>query len=246
VTDLTDSKLKGNHTFFIIGSIALFLFLIESIIVFNHLFDSSQVDRLLIAQIQSGISRMNTSLMISMTQLGSPLTIILLSVLMTLFLVNIKKYAAAIWSVSTLIIGAAVVNPLLKLLFGRPRPLIHRIITEAGYSYPSGHAIGATLFYGSLIILVSFYIHKRSLQLVIILFAGTAILLVMLSRVYLGVHYPSDVLAGFLAGTVVDCYSVGIFLLFSSSHHSARSTFFSHRHVETSPVDDQDKIRASR
>lgn len=220
----------------------LFLFLVESIVVFNHLLDSSHVDRFLIALVQSEISRMNTSLMISLTQLGSPLAIILLSILMTLFLVTINKYAAAVWSVTTLVIGSAVVNPLLKLLFGRPRPSIHRIITETGYSYPSGHAIGATLFYGLLIILVSLYTHKWFLRFVTILFAGTAIVLVMLSRVYLGVHYPSDVLAGFLMGTVVDCFSAGIFILFSSAHHSACCNFFSHRHVETSPADAQEKI----
>lgn len=243
MTDLTDIKMKGKNTFIIIGSTALFLFFLESITVFNNLFYFSHADQTLTALIQSGFSRMHTSLMISITQLGSPLIIILLSILMTLFLVYIKENVAAIWSVSTLVFGAAVINPLLKLLFGRPRPSIHRIITETGYSYPSGHAIGATLFYGLLIILVFLYSHKLFLRLLTAFLAGSVIVLVMYSRVYLGVHYPSDVFAGFLMGTAIDCFSAGIFMLRSSLHHSALNDFFNHHHVETNPVDAQDKIR---
>ncbi|EUJ32021.1 PAP2 family protein [Listeria floridensis FSL S10-1187] len=85
----------------------------------------------------------------------------------------------------------------------RPRPL-DRLISISGYSFPSGHAAGAATFYGLLaLVLIFFFIKRKGLKWFVGLTALFIILLIMLSRVYLGVHYPSDVFAGFILGSAV-------------------------------------------
>lgn len=219
MTDLSDRLLKIKNVLFLTGSIALILFLIESLAVFKGTNLLRPMDDYLIHRIQSGISAPGTNLMISITQLASPAAITLLSVLLVIFLIYKNNAHAAIWFLATLVAGAALINPLLKQLFSRPRPLTHRIINELGYSYPSGHAIAATLFYGSIIVLTLIYSRKRFIRIFTFFICGAVILMVMLSRIYLGVHYPTDVLAGFFTGTSVVCFSAGFFILRRSLHH---------------------------
>ena len=82
--------------------------------------------------------------------------------------------------------GGGILNQVLKRIFERVRPDIFPVIAESGYSFPSGHAMGAICFYGILAYFAGL--------------AGIYILLIGLSRVYLGVHYPTDILAGYAAG----------------------------------------------
>jgi len=94
--------------------------------------------------------------------------------------------------------GSFLLNSLLKLLFARPRPnLFPPLVTETSYSFPSGHAMSAVAVYGLLALLL----WQRGRYAWAIL-AGFWVPLVALSRVYLGVHYPSDVLASLALGTV--------------------------------------------
>ena len=97
--------------------------------------------------------------------------------------------------------GGVLLNELLKNMFHRGRPALeHPLVKLPSYSFPSGHALAATVFYGFAAILLWSYIAPRVWRIVI----GSAIVVVILmvgfSRVYLGAHYPTDVLAGFLEG----------------------------------------------
>ncbi|TYR76673.1 phosphatase PAP2 family protein [Rossellomorea vietnamensis] len=98
-------------------------------------------------------------------------------------------------------------NWLLKAYFKRERPDIEALVEQGGYSFPSGHSMGSFVLYGTLAFAVfRLYDHTWSK----ILGAAALMLLVLLiglSRIYLGVHYPSDILGGFSAG--------GVWLLFS-------------------------------
>ena len=97
--------------------------------------------------------------------------------------------------------GGMLVNVLMKLAFQRARPSFdHPLQVLASYSFPSGHVAGATLFYGFLVAFLASRAGKESHKLVAIVAAVLMIALVALSRMYLGVHYLSDVLAAFAEG----------------------------------------------
>jgi membrane-associated phospholipid phosphatase len=97
--------------------------------------------------------------------------------------------------------GGMVISMLLKQLFMRNRPdLRDPILTLASYSFPSGHVVGATLFYGFLAAYLASSVRSWRWQVVLVFSACAFILLVGVTRIYLGVHYFSDVIAAAAAG----------------------------------------------
>ena len=88
-------------------------------------------------------------------------------------------------------------NQFLKHIVQRPRPTEYRIIDERGYSFPSGHSMASAAFYGFLIYLIYKKVKSKKLKIGLIAFFTFLIPLIGCSRIYLGVHYTSDVLAGF-------------------------------------------------
>ncbi len=99
--------------------------------------------------------------------------------------------------------GGALLNVLIKHLIHRQRPIFEDpILTLTSYSFPSGHAMGSTLLYGMLAAIVIGHTRERRLHVLAIAGASCVVALICFSRVYLGVHYLSDVIAGFLAGVV--------------------------------------------
>ena len=94
--------------------------------------------------------------------------------------------------------GSAIISALLKAFFGRPRPAVFPPLTaEASYSFPSGHTMAAVAFYG---LLAVFFWRKQRYGWAVL--SGIWLLAVGLSRIYLGVHYPSDVLGALLVGFI--------------------------------------------
>ena len=95
-----------------------------------------------------------------------------------------------------------IINNLIKVIIARPRPEINKLVTETGYSFPSGHSITSMVFYGYLVYLTYKYINNKKIKIPLIIFLILLIPTIGLSRIYLGVHYASDVLCGFLLGTI--------------------------------------------
>lgn len=128
------------------------------------------------------------------TQFGGAIFLIGLSTILAIVIKD-KKTGLLIWAnlgISTLL------NQVLKFIVQRPRPTEFRIIDESGYSFPSGHSMVSAAFYGFLIYLIYKNVKNKTLKWTLITMLSILIILIGTSRIYLGVHYTSDVLAGFL------------------------------------------------
>ena len=112
-----------------------------------------------------------------------------------LLLIKNKKIRLSIFSNIVII---TILNQLLKRILRRPRPTEFRIVEETGYSFPSGHSMISMSFYGYLIYLIYKYVKNKYIKWSLIVLLSILICLIGISRIYLGVHYTSDVLGGFL------------------------------------------------
>ena len=128
------------------------------------------------------------------TFLGGTIFIISSAVLLFIIIKN-KKIGFLI--LANLAIVAAL-NQLLKHILKRPRPTGYRLIEVSGYSFPSGHSMVSMAYYGFLIYLIYKYVKNKYIKWISICILSIFICLIGISRIYLGVHYTSDVLAGFL------------------------------------------------
>ncbi len=108
---------------------------------------------------------------------------------------------AALW-LAIAMAGSLLLDLALKFAYHRPRPTAFFGAAPASYSFPSGHALCSLCFYGVLAGLLSARIKSLPWRIVVWIAASALIIAIGLSRIYLGVHYPSDVLAGYLAATV--------------------------------------------
>jgi undecaprenyl-diphosphatase len=140
------------------------------------------------------------AVMLEITSLGTSSVVAMVVGVAALFLwLNQHKHSAILLFVATA--GGVILNNLLKLGFGRPRPEVIPWATTADfYSFPSGHAMSATIVYSTVAYLAARLQRTRAARVAITSVAAIVIFLICLSRLYLGVHYPSDVLAGIIIG----------------------------------------------
>ncbi len=127
------------------------------------------------------------------TNFGGAIILIGLAFMLFIFIKN-KKIGVSIISNLAII---TVLNQLLKRIVQRPRPTEFRIVEESGYSFPSGHSMVSMAFYGYLIYLIYKYVKNKYLKWIFIILLSILICSIGISRIYLGVHYTSDVLGGF-------------------------------------------------
>ena len=128
------------------------------------------------------------------TNFGGAIFLSIATVMLFLLIKN-KKIGLSI--ISNIVI-ITVLNQLLKRILQRPRPTEFRIVEETGYSFPSGHSMVSMAFYGYLIYLIYRYIKNKYVKWTLITILSILICLIGISRIYLGVHYTSDVLGGFM------------------------------------------------
>ena len=128
------------------------------------------------------------------TELGGVAFTVVAGVLIFIFCKKIR------WFVTFDLVGVTLINQLLKHIIRRPRPNILRLVEESGYSFPSGHSMVSMTFYGIIIYLVYKNVNDKYLKWLLITLLSLLILAIGFSRVYVGVHYFTDVIGGFLLG----------------------------------------------
>nr|MBA3713130.1 phosphatase PAP2 family protein [Pyrinomonadaceae bacterium] len=143
-----------------------------------------------------------TVLMHGITTLGSTTLLITIGVCVA-FAFMLVGWRRGVVLFAITMAGAIILNAALKLSFHRARPVpFFDTPLPSSYSFPSGHALFSVCFYGVLAWLITARIHRRATQISIWTLAVFLVSLIGLSRIYLGVHYPSDVLAGYAAAFV--------------------------------------------
>lgn len=135
-----------------------------------------------------------THFMTFITSFGNIPALLLIVIASIIFLKD-KKISLCIIANLFLI---TLINQGLKFLVQRPRPEGYRLIMESGYSFPSGHSMVSVAFFGFFIYLVCKYVENNKRRYLFYILLITLILLICVSRIYLGVHYASDVVAGAL------------------------------------------------
>ncbi len=135
------------------------------------------------------------------TYMGNWQTITLLCIVLLLFRKTRLRYGVP---VSAGAIFVTIFNRIIKLIFKRPRPegSLH-LIEEGGYSFTSGHSITSMVVFGLLIYLVRKYVRNRKAANILTAALAVPWIFIGLSRIYMGVHFPSDVLAGWALGAAV-------------------------------------------
>ena len=151
-------------------------------------------------QVHAWASPPLTAVLSAVTRLGEPAFLTLLTVVVAWWLAAVGRRREAVWLAGATI-AAVTGNELLKLLFHRYRPAAFFGYAEpSSYSFPSGHSLVSCCFYGLLAAILAERVTSRALRLA--LWSGTVslVLLIGFSRVYLGVHYASDVAGGYALG----------------------------------------------
>ncbi|RWH74811.1 phosphatase PAP2 family protein [Mesorhizobium sp.] len=134
------------------------------------------------------------------TSLGSTVVLVLITTATIIYLLLIRRPSTALF-VFAAVAGGQVLSTLLKLEIDRPRPdLVSHLATETSLSFPSGHAMLSAVTYLTLGSLAARFLPDRRTKIYVLCLAVLITVLVGTSRVYLGVHWPSDVLAGWCAG----------------------------------------------
>lgn len=141
-----------------------------------------------------------TAIMLIVTRLGSTLFATIVTLLISLFLMARRRWYTLL-TLQLAVSGGMLLNVLMKTIFQRQRPSLHEsLVSFTGYSFPSGHTMAATVLLGAIAVLAVRKLKSFNLQVFTVLIAGLAILFVGFSRIYLGAHYLSDVLAAMAEG----------------------------------------------
>ena len=180
----------------IVSGVLLLLFLIiTSLVITNNIswFDDS-IYNFLIGLRSNGLDFIFKTI----THLGDTIVILIIVTIMLIFL-N-KKDRIILGSTTILTVG---LNQGIKHLLRRPRPEHLRLIKQGGFSYPSGHSMIAICVYGIMIYLINKKIKNKKIKIALSILLTLLILAIGISRIYVGVHYPSDVLGGFLLSLAI-------------------------------------------
>lgn len=194
--------MKNKQSYLTKGSFALLLFVILGYMVKFYPEQLVGFDSPIQTRLRGDLPAFLTTFFKLVTSLIDPLGIIIWVSALVLFFLYKKWKIEAVVLAGNLVLHGVLIK-LIKLVYQRNRPSISHLVEEGGYSFPSGHSMVAAIVVGTLIIIVQQRLQhqqiKRLVQGLLLLF----ILMIMASRVYLGVHYPTDVIGGSLLGFAI-------------------------------------------
>lgn len=144
---------------------------------------------------------------VEITTLGGYPVLVTLVTAVAGFLLVYRKFGPAIFMVAAIVSGT-VVSQLLKIVYDRPRPdIVDHLVATHTASFPSGHATMSAVVYLTLATMIVRLVDDVAVRIYVILMAVLLTFMVGMSRIYLGVHWPSDVIAGWALGTAWACLS---------------------------------------
>lgn len=189
-----------------IGSLIVFVLITRRIFVLkNETFDFRVFKAL-----EPYVNETNNNIMLGITFLGRHEFLIPANLILIAYFLFIKKHRWYSIKVPAIALSSVALMFVLKNLFGRARPLIPLLEEARGLSFPSGHALMSVTFYGLMIYLIWHNVKNKPLKWTFITFLAVLVVLIGFSRIYLRVHYPTDVMAGFAMGFLWLVISISI------------------------------------
>ena len=143
-----------------------------------------------------------TTVMRGISFLGSMLFLLIATAAVITWFAT-RKWGREAKLMAATMIGASALNMTLKLAFKRTRPVpFFDLLPPESYSFPSGHALTSACFYGAFAAIIAARMKSRRARILVWIVCATTFVLIGLSRIYLGVHYTTDVIAGFAAALI--------------------------------------------
>ncbi len=172
------------------------IIIMSSILVLFYINGITRIDNYIVYNVTKNMSYSTIEAMKIITNSCSAI-IFLLTILLVILTGKNKKIG--IFFLLDLVI-CYLLNTIIKNIVARQRPLDYMLIDESGYSFPSAHSMLAVAFYGYLAFIIIKYIKNSSIKVTCLILTVFLTILIGISRVCLGVHFPSDVVGGFLIG----------------------------------------------
>ena len=191
--------MKDKQTYLMKGSFALLLFVILGYIVKFYPNMLIGFDQPIQTAIRGDLPASLTFLFRTITHLID-IPVIITWVLIVAFIFYRKQWKLESYLMLGNLALAGILIVTFKNIYQRPRPEILHLVEEKGFSFPSGHSLAVTIMVGTLIVILSQRIKDQLWKRIVQILLGLYLVSVLISRVYLGVHYPSDVLASLCVG----------------------------------------------
>lgn len=142
-----------------------------------------------------------TNVFKTFTSIGSWYVVVPITLIVCFLLFFVYKYRQQAYLFAFSIVSTIALNELLKLYFKRDRPELYRIMNAGGYSFPSGHTMMAFSLYGMITYICWRNIKTAGARVALLIVATLMAFMIAISRIYVGVHYPSDIVGGIAAST---------------------------------------------
>ena len=191
--------MKDKQTFMMKGSFALLLFMIIGYIVKFYPEMLVGFDQPIQTAIRGDLPETLTLLFRAITHLID-IPVIITWVLIVAFIFYRKQWKLESYLMLGNLTLAGILIVTFKNIYQRPRPEILHLVEEKGFSFPSGHSLAVTIMVGTLIVILSQRIKNTVWRKIVQILLSLYIVSVLVSRIYLGVHYPSDVIASLCVG----------------------------------------------